>query len=146
MTTNEVQYRNTKAHLRQFEEALQNLEAASPEGTRGKLAQLEIDAVRAQADDLRAELEEYERLRSGQVFAFEASSLEGLATLLVKARVARGWSQRQLASRLGVAEQQVQRYESTGYRSASLARILDVATALGVTVTERAELHELDAA
>lgn len=146
MITNEVQYRNTKAHLRQFEQARQNLERASPASTRGKLAQLEIDAVRAQADDLRAELEEYERLRSGQVFTFEASSLEGLATLLVKARVARGWSQRRLAARLGVAEQQVQRYESTGYRSASLARILDVATALGVTISERAELHELDAA
>lgn len=67
MITNEVQYRNTKAHLRQFEEALQSLDAASPAATRGKLAQLEIDAVRAQADDLRAELEEYQRLRSGQV-------------------------------------------------------------------------------
>ncbi|MPZ26107.1 MAG: helix-turn-helix domain-containing protein [Micromonosporaceae bacterium] len=146
MITNEVQYRNTNAHLRQFEEALQSLEAASPVGARTKLAQLEIDAVRAQADDLRAELDEYERLRSGQVSTFEASSLAGLATLLVKARLARGWSQRRLAERLGVAEQQVQRYESTGYRSASLARILDVATTLGVTISERAELHELDAA
>jgi hypothetical protein len=55
MIPDEVQYRNTEAHLRQFQEALQDLEAASLAGRRGKLAQLEIDTVRTQADDLRAE-------------------------------------------------------------------------------------------
>lgn len=146
MITNEVQYRTTKAHLQQFEEALRNLEAASPHSERTKLAQLEIDAVNAQAEDLRAELEEYEQLRSGRVSTFEGLALADLATLLVKARIARGWSQRQLAERLGVAEQQVQRYESTGYRPASLARILDIAATLGITITERAELHDLHVA
>jgi HTH-type transcriptional regulator/antitoxin HigA len=146
MITNEVQYRATKAHLDTFEQALANLEANASPDSRSKLAQVEIDAVRAQAGDLRAELEEYDRLRSGEVSAFEASSLAELATLLVKARIARGWTQKRLAEALGVAEQQVQRYEAAGYRSASLARICDVATALGVTITERAELLDPDAA
>ncbi len=146
MITNEVQRRSTEAHLRQFEEALANLEAKAGVGKRSKLVQLEIDAVRAQADDLRVELEEYDGLRSGAVSSFEASSLAELATLLVKARIARGWSQRQLADILGIAEQQVQRYEATEYRSASLARICDVADALDVTVTERLSLRGPDAA
>lgn len=146
MITNEVQRRSTEAHLRQFEEAIANLDAKQREKKRSKLAQLEIDAVRSQADDLRAELEEYDRLRSGAVSTFEASSLEELATLLIKARIARGWSQRQLAEELGIAEQQVQRYESTGYRSASLARMCDVAAALDVTITERVSLRGPDAA
>lgn len=146
MITNEVQRRTTEAHLRQFEEALANLEAEHPAKKRSKLAQLEIDAVCSQADDLRAELEEYDRLRSGNVSTFEASSLQELATLLIKARIARGWSQRRLADQLGIAEQQVQRYESTGYRSASLARVCDVAAALDVTITERLSLGGPDAA
>lgn len=69
----------------------------------------------AQADDLRAEVDKYEHLRAGGVSAFEATSLSELATLLVKARIARGWTQRRLAEALGMAEQQVQRYESTAY-------------------------------
>lgn len=139
MITNEVQRRSTEAHLRRFEEAIANLAVKAGEKPT-KLAQLEIDAVRAQASDLQAELDEYDRLRSGEVSSIEASSLEELSTLLIKSRIARGWTQLQLADALGVAEQQVQRYESTEYRSASLARICDVAAALGITVTERADL------
>jgi len=138
MITNEVQYRATKAHLERFEQAAANL--AAQEGKPNRLRQLELDAVNAQADDLRAELADYEQLRSGQVSTFTAATLAELATVLVKARVARGWTQRQLADALGVAEQQIQRYEANGYRSTSLARLCDIADALGVQVEQRAEL------
>jgi HTH-type transcriptional regulator/antitoxin HigA len=144
--TSEVQYRATRTHLARFDEAIANLEAKAASEPGSKLTALELDAVRSQADDLRTEIAEYEELRSGGVAALEGSSLAELATLLIKARIARGWTQRQLADALGVAEQQVQRYESTGYRSASLARICDVAAALSLQVTERAVLGDSDAA
>lgn len=140
MITNEVQCRATKAHLTTFEQAATNLEAGLEDGTSSKLALLELAAVRAQAEDLRAEIAEYELLRSGAVSTFEANSLAELPTLIVKARIARGWTQRDLADALGVAEQQIQRYEATGYRAASLARLCDIADALNVIVTERAVL------
>jgi HTH-type transcriptional regulator/antitoxin HigA len=145
MITNDVQYRSTKAHLRKFEEALANLQAAAAKSPT-RLQQLEIDAVNAQAEDLRGEIREYEGLLSGEVSTFEASSLAGLASLLIKARIARGWTQRHLADELGIAEQQVQRYEATEYRSASLARICDVAAALDVDIVETARLRDRSAA
>ncbi len=89
MITNEVQYRATKAHLAQFDEARSNLVAKAGAVRRTKLVQLEIDAVEALALDLRNEIEEYEHLRSGEVSIFEASSLDGLAGLLVTAKGAR---------------------------------------------------------
>jgi HTH-type transcriptional regulator / antitoxin HigA len=138
--TNEVQYRATKAHLDQFEQAAVNIEARP--GKRTKLELLELDAIRSQADDLRAELADYDQLRSGGLLTFEAASLEELSTVLVKARIARGWTQRQLAETLGMAEQQIQRYEANDYRSTSLARLCDIANALGITVTQHAELKE----
>jgi HTH-type transcriptional regulator / antitoxin HigA len=146
MITNEVQYRATKAHLETFEEAAANLEARLKEVGSSKLTQLELEAVRSQAEDLRGEIAEYDLLRSGQVSAFEGETLAELANLLVKARIARGWTQRRLSDALGVAEQQIQRYESTGYRSASLGRICDVASALEIEVTEKVVLGGTDAA
>ncbi len=41
----------------------------------------------------------------------------------------------------GVAEQQIQRYESTGYGAASLARSCDIADALGTEVREVVSLN-----
>ncbi len=119
MITNDLQYRSTKAHLRKFEEALANLIAAAGDKP-SKLQRLEIDAVSAQSEDRRAEIREYEALLSGNVSTFEASSLAGLASLLIKARIARGWSQRRLDDALGIAEQQVQngtRRRSTAQRA-----------------------------
>jgi len=139
-----VQYRATKAHATRFEEALRNLQADKT--SHSKRRELEIAAVRAQLGDLQAELAEYEQLRSGTIRSFEAASLPELAVALVKARIAKGWSQRRLAEELGIAEQQIQRYESTGYTSASLARLCDVVAALGVDVREVVSLPSTDAA
>jgi HTH-type transcriptional regulator / antitoxin HigA len=140
MITNEVQYRATKAHLERFEQAAANIESRS--GKRTKLERLELDAIHSQADDLRAELADYDQLRNGRQSTFDAASLEELSTVLVKARIARGWTQRQLAEALGMAEQQIQRYEANDYRSTSLARLCDIANVLGITVAQHAELKE----
>ena len=57
MVSNEVRRHSVERLLRQFEEALANLEAKHAGKPRTRLAQLEIDAVRSQAADLRAELQ-----------------------------------------------------------------------------------------
>jgi ribosome-binding protein aMBF1 (putative translation factor) len=142
MITNDVQFRTTKSWLARFEAEAAEVEERFPTDGRSRLQQLQIDSARAQADDLRVELADYELLKSGSTRTFEASSLRGLADALIKARIARGWTQRRLADELGIAEQQVQRYESTGYSAASLARLADITEALGVTVTETITLIE----
>ena len=144
MITNERQYEQTRKQLTMLESLLAGTQA----GTAGNDSFRDVQAagLESQIQDLRDELTEYEQLRAGSTTVFEASSLAGLADSLIKARIARGWTQRDLADALGVAEQQIQRYESTAYRSASLARLCDIAEALGVTITERTELRDPNAA
>ena len=60
------------------------------------------------------------------------ASLADLPDALVRARIAAGLSHRELAARLGLKEQQVQRYEAERYAAASLSRLREVMTALGV--------------
>ncbi|HYN32733.1 MAG TPA: helix-turn-helix domain-containing protein [Ilumatobacteraceae bacterium] len=140
MITNDVQYRNTKTLLAQFRQAAENLEADLADAAGTKLHQLQIDAVRSQAEDLEAEIAEYEQLRSGATTSFTANSLADLAKLLIQGRIARGWSQRRLAEELGIAEQQIQRYEANGYATTSLTRLCEVAAALDLQMTETARL------
>jgi len=117
-----------------------DLQADLADATDKKLHQLQIDAVRSQAGDLEAEIAEYEELRAGATTSFTANSLADLAKVLIQGRIARGWSQRRLAEELGIAEQQIQRYEANGYATTSLARLCEVAAALDLQITETARL------
>jgi ribosome-binding protein aMBF1 (putative translation factor) len=92
------------------------------------------DALRSQLEDLQEELAAYEQLQEGRQSPLPVDSLDGLAVALIQARIASGWTQRQLAERLGIKEQQVQRYEATRYSAASLERLREVMDALGMTV------------
>ena len=73
----------------------------------------QADALRSQLADLRAEMKHYESLRSGKPIALHVRSFDDLPRALIQARIAAGLSQRKLADRLGLKEQQIQRYEAT---------------------------------
>ena len=83
---------------------------------------------------MKAELEEYKALRTGQRHVLELESFDDLPRALVQARIAAGLSQQDLAAKLGIKEQQVQRYEANDYQSASLGRVGDVVRALQLRV------------
>ena len=134
MITNERQYRITRNKAKSFERSLEEFDAGSPKraGVHPKLVQAERDALVSQLASLREELEEYEHLKSAGVSAIVVSSIDELPEGLIKARIARGLSQSQLAQRLDLKAQQIQRYEAERYASASYQRLCEVAHALGV--------------
>jgi HTH-type transcriptional regulator / antitoxin HigA len=103
------------------------------------LKQAEIDALKSQIADIEAELAEYDLLKSGQMSFSKAYALEELPRVLVQARIASGMSQTDLAEKLNMKPQQVQRYEATDYMGASLARLIEVSRALGVKASETFE-------
>jgi HTH-type transcriptional regulator/antitoxin HigA len=98
------------------------------------LIEIERKALESQIADIEKELAEYEFLKSGSVSFAESFSLTDLPRILIQARIAKGLSQTDLAERLGMKAQQVQRYEATEYTGASLSRLIEVASALGVRV------------
>jgi ribosome-binding protein aMBF1 (putative translation factor) len=137
MIKNERQYGITKTQAARFRETLTRLEPpmSDADGSHPLLVKAERDALRGQLETLEGELAEYDSLRASQQVSV-AGSFDELPRALIRARIASGLTQKELAARLGVKEQQVQRYEATEYASASLARVRAVIQALGVTVTE----------
>lgn len=96
--------------------------------------------VQSQLRDLEDQLREYERLKSDGAMTLELDSLDALPKVLIQARIAAGLTQEDLAARLGLKPQQIQRYEANDYRTTSLARLLEIARVLHLRVRERAEL------
>ncbi len=137
MIKNEREWRITKAQASKFEHALSQL--ATPEAVAGLhplIQKAQRDALQSQLDELRDEISDYESLRSGKQAVISLDSLEELPQALIRARIAAGLTQRELAERMGLKEQQIQRYEATEYASADLARVNEVARALGLRVRE----------
>ncbi len=139
MIKNERQYRITKAQSEMFLLALRNLQADTDDRYTPypRLRQLQEEALRSQLGDLEEELREYEDLKEGR-FAFEKlEDISELPKLLIRARIASGLTQRDLAGRLQLKEQQIQRYEASEYASASFTRIKEVVSALGIEVENK---------
>ena len=139
MIANDVERRVTRKAIREFEEALARVDEQNAE-LHPRLRQGMREGLESQLADLRRELADYEALRSGQVRELELRSLRELPEALIRARIAAGLSQKALAERLGVREQQVQRDEATRYAGATLERVQTVADALGVQIHERVVL------
>jgi len=139
MIANELQRRVTQTAIRELEEALARLDEDAkdrPEWIRKGLR----EGMESQLADLRQELAEYDALRAGRVRVLELDSLDQLPEALIRARIAAGLSQKELARRLGLKAQQIQRYEARRYAGASLDRVQKVADALGMQIHERVVL------
>lgn len=135
--TNERQEREVSALIEQIGEALssdqvlrQIVDGLPPEV---------LDGVRrsliAERKELIESLDAYRKAQCGDVNALKARAGNDLGALLVAARVAKGWKQKELARRLFLPEQQIQRYEAERYRSISLSGLLRVSRTLGIRLS-----------
>lgn len=142
MITNERQYRITAAEVERFQRALERTpdEQAGRSNVHPRLLQAEREGLESQLADLRRELGEYEALKRGAVSSITVDSFDDLGLGLIKARIAAGLSQKALAKRLGIKEQQIQRYEAERYVSASYRRLQEIVRALGVNITKEIRL------
>ena len=98
------------------------------------LREAEQRAIRSEIVKLEADIAHYDLLKAGEIGSEKSFALESLPKMLVEARIAAGMSQTKLAELVGVKPQQIQRYESTGYMGASLARLVDISRILEVKV------------
>jgi DNA-binding transcriptional regulator YiaG len=135
--TNERQYRISNAELKRFEEALAAQAAAGPSpDVHPRIHRAMLDAMASERDELRAQLARYDDLRSGRVAQRTLNSWRELPIALIEARIAARLTQRELAERLGVPEQQVQRWEANSYAGVAIERLQEIADALQLQVLE----------
>ena len=132
MIKNELQYKMTKSSAENFEKRLHWLREnlGAQDQLDPILAKAEEDGLQSMIDELREEIQEYERTKQGDVDMTSLTSVHMVPRTLIRARIARGLSQRQLAQLVGLKEQQIQRYESNDYSNVDLGRVQEIARAL----------------
>jgi len=128
MITNEHQAGVTRKQIENFKRALKNIGPLN--GDLDIMGQAERDGISSQLEDLQKELKDFEILTKATRVTIE--TLADIADGLIRARIASRLSQRELANRAGLKVQAIQRYESQRYKGASLERLAQIATAMGV--------------
>lgn len=138
MIKNERQYQITQRQIESFQRDLHRVRRAAVDSDpiHPLIRQAQFEGIESQIETLRTEVREYERVRAGERVLVRVESLAQISAALIQARIASGLSQEELAERLGMRKQQIQRYEIDDYAGASLATLQRVAEALGVAISE----------
>jgi transcriptional regulator with XRE-family HTH domain/Zn-dependent peptidase ImmA (M78 family) len=140
MIKNEKQFLITKSRLERFQADYQREEQTVDDSP--ILKEMKLNSLLSLIDELQEEIKDYENLKSHEL-NFSIHSFDEIPTILIKARINAGLNQKLLAEKLGLKEQQVQRYEATNYASASLARILEVSKVLNLKLGELSQVNEI---
>ncbi len=134
MIQNEHQYKVTQNKLKDLEQALAKLFQIKDILHPRKFSSRK-NGLQMMIDSLRKEIEEYDALKQQQT-PIKIASIQELPIALIRARIAMGMTQKELAEKMGVKEQQVQRDEANQYSSAGFQRIAAVAEALNIKIQE----------
>jgi HTH-type transcriptional regulator / antitoxin HipB len=132
MIQNERQYKITQTKLREFEQQLAAIDPQDPNLHPRQIIAWQ-NSFNLTIRELKQELAEYEELKSGQIKTLQLASIADLPIALIKARIAVGMTQKELAEKIGTQEQQIQRYEANHYSAISFDRLVKVAEALGIS-------------
>lgn len=149
---NEKELRDTRLRVSFLTDALSS-ENSVKQMTSGLPSEVVVqvtEMMKAERKNLLASIEAYESAKdTGNATLLEQRASSDPGVTLIVARIAKGYSQRDLAWRLGVKEQQVQRYEADRYSTISLKNYARVAALLGVqikaTIQENPKFRGLDA-
>lgn len=89
-------------------------------------------AIKAEKSELEAIVAAYETAKDGNFEHLKRRAGNDPGVSLIVARIARNLTQKELARKLGLKEQQIQRYEADRYNSISLANFRRIASLLGI--------------
>jgi HTH-type transcriptional regulator/antitoxin HigA len=138
ITLNEKEAREARARISRLSEALHSEHAMEPvvAGLPPEVVSQVSRMMKAERERLTQAVEAYEVAKETQKpTALKALVNQEPGLMLIVARIANGYSQKDLAWRLGVKEQQVQRWEAERYGQISLKNYNRVAALLGVRLT-----------
>jgi HTH-type transcriptional regulator/antitoxin HipB len=133
MIRNDKQLKITRDWLQRFEENIDKVNGDTLMNPYLKEAQL--SAFRNDIWKFNKEIHEYEELKAGNTNSLSIPEFRLVYEAIIKARIAKGWTQAELAEKVGLQEQAIQRYEANDYATASLPRLDEIIYALGINMS-----------
>lgn len=134
MILNEREARDARAIASELDRLLSSEQAFEPiiAGLPPQVVNGFRKAIKAEKIEIEALVTAYEAAKVGNFDDLKRRAKNDPGLSLIVARIARKLTQKELARKLGLKEQQIQRYEADRYSSISLANFKRIASLLGV--------------
>ncbi len=131
MIKNKRQYDATKKQIKELTNVL-NASKTQEKMMLPEIYKAMVAGLESQLNDMEEEVKQYDQLKDAK--AIELNSINELPGVLIKARIARGYTHKKLAKKANVTFQQIQLYEKNNYQSISMKNALNIAKALEVEI------------
>jgi len=84
----------------------------------------------------------YEQLRTSNSSLLSERSIDNLPELLIEFKINSGMTQKEFSQKVGMKEQQIQRYEAEDFKSISFRNLLKILHAIGLEITVRGTIRQ----
>ncbi|MBX2930868.1 MAG: hypothetical protein KF781_02845 [Chitinophagaceae bacterium] len=121
MIKNEKQYRVSKNKLKELHNKLNELKTNKKRTFSQNMVLASMQNIK---EEIEGEIKAYENLKTSQKIQFKETSIEQLPQLLTEYKIANHLSNKEFSEQLNLKEQQLQRYEATGFRGVSFDKLV----------------------
>ena len=139
MIKNEKQYNITRKKLFELEEGISRLRNGREQlPPRDELLLVPMVVMQKQLED---EMAHYELVKAMTSDLLAERSIDDLPTLLIEHKIQSGMTQKEFSQKIGMKEQQLQRYEAENFYSISFRNLLKIIHAIGLEVTVKGTIR-----
>lgn len=133
MIKNEKQYKITKKKLLGIYDEIKQIHSTN-EHLPAK-ERLILVSLKTMQDQLEIEIATYDLLKAKASPLLEERSIDDLPNLLIEFKIQSGMTQKEFSEKVGMKEQQLQRYEAENFKSISFKNLLKILHAIGLKIT-----------
>src|SRR5882757_3652645 len=84
--------------------------------------------------DMEKEVEDYRLLKANKAKILKSRSISELPSLIIEYKIASGLTQKEFSQKIGMKEQQLQRYEAENFQGISFKNLLKILQAIGLEI------------
>ena len=122
MIRNEKQYKISRKRLADITAKLERL--LPGEGEKELQNEMMRASLKNFKEDIEKEIEEYDALKNGKQPRLKERSISELPNLIIEYKIANNLTHKEFSKTLGLKEEQLQRYESEGFKSVSFQNLI----------------------
>jgi len=132
MINNEKQYKISKKKLNEIVTEIEKVKKAGEQNPlRNKLILASLLNVK---EELEEEISEYESLKNSNPETLAERVISELPSILTEYKIISGMTQKEFSEKLGLKEQQLQRYEADNFKGVSFKNLLKFLDSIGLEI------------